>query len=46
MGRLLLWVLLLALVIVVGGSIYLMFAEPEVGTQRVEKVVPNEKLGR
>ena len=46
MGRLLLWVLLLALIIVVGGSIYLMFAEPEVGTQRVEKVVPTEKLGR
>ena len=46
MGRLLLWVLLLALVIVVGGSIYLMFSEPEVETQRVEKVVPNEKLGR
>lgn len=46
MGRVLLWVLLLALVIVVGGSLYLMFAEPEVGTQRVEKVVPNEKLGR
>jgi hypothetical protein len=46
MGRSLLWVLLLMLVIVIGGSIYLMFAEPEVATQRVEKVVPNEKLGR
>ncbi|MFC3712224.1 hypothetical protein ACFOMD_06565 [Sphingoaurantiacus capsulatus] len=46
MGRLLLWVLLLALVIVVGGSIYMMFAEPEVAPQRVEKIVPNEKLGR
>lgn len=46
MGRLFFWVLLLALVIVVGGSIYLMFAEPEVEAQRVEKVVPNEKLGR
>jgi len=45
MGRLLLWVLLLALVVVVGGSIYLMFADSEVATQRVEKVVPNEKLG-
>ncbi len=46
MGRSLLWVLLLTLVIVVGGSVYLMFAEPEVATQRVEKVVPNETLGR
>ncbi len=45
MGRLLLWVLLLALLIVVGGSIYLMFAEPDVATQRIEKAVPNEKLG-
>ena len=46
MGRSLLWVLLLALIVVAGGAIYLMFAEPEVETQRVEKVVPNEKLGR
>ena len=45
MGRLLLWVLLLALIVVVGGSIYLMVVEPEVETQRIEKVVPNEKLG-
>lgn len=45
MGRLLLWVLLLALFVVVGGSAYLMFAEPEIETQRVEKVLPNEKLG-
>lgn len=45
MGRLFLWVLMLALVAVVGGSIYLMFAEPAVQTQRIEKTVPNEKLG-
>lgn len=45
MGRLLYWVLLLALIIVVGGAIYLGFADLPVQTTRVEKVVPNEKLG-
>lgn len=45
MGRLLLWVLLLALVIILGGAIYLMFADLPVETHRVEKVVPHEKLG-
>jgi hypothetical protein len=45
MGRLIGWVLLLALVLLLGGAIYMMVTEPEVETKRVEKVVPNEKLG-
>ena len=46
MGRLLLWVLLAAFVILLAGAIYLMAAEPETGTTNVEKVVPLEKLAR
>ncbi len=46
MGRTLIWVLLLALVAVVGGAIYLMFAEPAFEAQHFEKVIPDAKLGR
>jgi hypothetical protein len=46
MGRTLMWVLLLALIIVVGGTGYLMFAEPDFEPRHVEKVVPDAKLGR
>lgn len=46
MGRTMMWVLLLALVAVVGGTIYLMFAEPAYTPKHVEKLVPDAKLGR
>ena len=46
MGRLLLWVLLAALVILLAGAVYLMVAEPKAGTTHVEKVVPLGKLAR
>lgn len=46
MGRTLIWVLGLALVAVVGGTIYLMFAEPAYEAKLVEKVIPDAKLGR
>lgn len=45
MGRLLKWVLLSALVIIVGGAVYLMFADLPVETRRIEKTIPNERLG-
>jgi hypothetical protein len=45
MGRLLTWVLLAVLIAVVGGALYLMFAEPPYEPVRVEKAVPNGKLG-
>lgn len=40
------WVLLLALIMVVSGTIYLMFAEPTFAAKHVEKVIPDAKLGR
>lgn len=46
MGRLLLWVLLAAFLILFAGAIYLMVAEPEAGTTNVEKVVRLETLAR
>ena len=45
MGRMLLWVLGLALLLVAGFAIYAVAVDPQVETKRVEKVVPNEKLG-
>jgi hypothetical protein len=46
MGRTLMWVLVLALVAVVGGAVYLMFSEPTYEAKLVEKVIPDAKLGR
>ena len=46
MGRTTMWVLLLALVTVLGGAIYFMVAEPTYEPKLVEKAVPDAKLGR
>ena len=46
MGRLLMWVVLLALLVMAGGAVWFMATTPDYAPQRVEKAVPRDSLGR
>lgn len=44
--RVLLWIFVALLLIVVGGVVYLMVANVPAPTHHVERVIPNDRLGR
>jgi hypothetical protein len=44
--RVLLWVLVALLLLVIAGVVYLMVADVPAPVHHVERVVPNDRLGR